>query len=144
MTDQRLDALPSLVETLTLAQRHASRGLAAALAEDGCTVDQWRVLRALADGQGRLMGELAEMLQVAPATLTRATDGLGDAGLVYRRQASADRRRVSAHLSRLGRTRLERLDAVARAHEDALRSTPEWAEVTAAVRAVVEPDRSAR
>jgi DNA-binding MarR family transcriptional regulator len=137
VVDHAVDAVPSLVEALTLAHRQASRGLAAVLAEDGCTVEQWRVLRALSDGHGHLMGELADTLQVAPPTLTRVTDGLADAGLVYRRQASADRRRVSAHLSRQGRSRLQRLDALARAHEDALRSSPEWAEVTDVLRGIV-------
>lgn len=119
----------SLVETLVLAQRRAVRGLAARLADDGSTLDQWRVLRALDDGEGHLMGELADSLQIAQPTLTRVVEGLVDSAWAYRRPSLEDRRRVAVHLSRQGRTRLARLDAIVRAHEDALLSSPDWADV---------------
>lgn len=119
----------SLVETLVLAQRRAVRGLAARLADDGSTLDQWRVLRALDDGEGHLMGELADSLQIAQPTLTRVVEGLVDSALAYRRPSLEDRRRVAVHLSRQGRARLARLDAIVRAHEDALLSSPDWADV---------------
>ena len=117
---------PSLVDRLTVLQRQAARGLAAVLTEDGCTLDQWRVLRALTDGLGHPMGDLAEGVQVPAATLTRVTDGLADAGLVYRRQPDDDRRRVTVHLSRRGRSRLAGLEALVAAHESALRESPAW------------------
>jgi DNA-binding MarR family transcriptional regulator len=117
------------VETLVLAQRRAVRGLAARLADDGCTLDQWRVLRALDDDEGHVMGELADSLQIAQPTLTRVVDGLVDSAWVYRRPSLEDRRRVAVHLSRQGRVRLGRLDAIVRAHEDALRASPDWADV---------------
>ena len=54
MTDHLVDTAAFPVELLTLAQRRAARGLAAALAQDGFAVDQWRVLRALGDGEAVL------------------------------------------------------------------------------------------
>lgn len=129
MGPRTLPATPSLVETLVLAQRRAVRGLAARLADDGCTLDQWRVLRALDDDEGHVMGELADALQIAQPTLTRVVDGLVDSAWVYRRPSLGDRRRVAVHLSRQGRVRLGRLDAIVRAHEDALRASPDWADV---------------
>lgn len=129
MGPRTLPATPSLVETLVLAQRRAVRGLAARLADDGCTLDQWRVLRALDDDEGHLMGELADSLQIAQPTLTRVVDGLVDSAWVYRRPSLEDRRRVAVHLSRQGRVRLGRLDAIVRAHEEALRASPDWADV---------------
>jgi DNA-binding MarR family transcriptional regulator len=120
---------PSLVEVLTLAQRRAVRGLVARLADDGCTLDQWRVLRALGDGEGHLMGELADALQIAQPTLTRVVESMVDAAWVYRRPSADDRRRVAVHLSRQGRVRLSRLDAIVKAHEDALLASPDWDEV---------------
>jgi DNA-binding MarR family transcriptional regulator len=129
MGPRTLPATPSLVETLVLAQRRAVRGLAARLADDGCTLDQWRVLRALDDDEGHVMGELADSLQIAQPTLTRVVDGLVDSAWVYRRPSLEDRRRVAVHLSRQGRVRLGRLDAIVRAHEDALRASPDWADV---------------
>ncbi|WP_188294774.1 MarR family winged helix-turn-helix transcriptional regulator [Streptomyces sp. CBMA156] len=112
---------PLLVELVTLAHRRLSGGLAAALAEEDCTVDQWRLLRALADGRGHAMGELAQALLIPHASLSRLVDSLADAGWVYRRQDDQDRRRITAHLSRQGRTRLTRLDALAAAHDAAVR-----------------------
>ncbi|BAJ26450.1 MULTISPECIES: MarR family transcriptional regulator [Kitasatospora] len=113
---------PLLVELVALAHRRLTGGLAAALAEEDCTVDQWRVLRALADEQGHAMGELAQSLLIPQASLSRLVDALADAGLVYRRQGDQDRRRITAHLSRRGRTRLTRLDALAAAHDAAVRA----------------------
>lgn len=140
MADHTVQATASVVEMLTVVQRRAARGLASALAEDGCSVDQWRVLRALADGEGHLMGELAESLLIAQPTLTRVTDGLADGALVYRRQSTLDKRRVSVHLSRQGRARLARLDALVRGHEEALRRSPEWEQIRTGLRQVLEQD----
>ena len=126
-----VDAATSLVERLTRAQRYAAQGLSRLLAEDGCTIDQWRVLRVLADGEGHLMGEVAAELLLAHPTLTRVVDGLVDRALVYRRASDADGRKVAVHLSRQGRTRLARLVAVAAAHETALRDDPRWRELSA-------------
>jgi DNA-binding MarR family transcriptional regulator len=126
-----VDAATSVVERLTRAQRYAAQGLSRLLAEDGCTLDQWRVLRALADGEGHLMGEVAAELLLAQPTLTRVVDGLVDRALVYRRASDADGRKVSVHLSRQGGTRLARLDAIAAAHETALRDDPRWRELSA-------------
>jgi len=113
---------PLLVELVALAHRRLTTGLAAALAEEDCTVDQWRVLRALADGQGHPMGELAQSLLIPQASLSRLVDALADTGQVYRRHDDRDRRRITAHLSRQGRTRLARLDALAAAHDAAVRA----------------------
>ncbi|QWZ09261.1 MarR family winged helix-turn-helix transcriptional regulator [Nocardioides panacis] len=126
-----VDATTSVVERLTRAQRYAAQGLSRLLAEDGCTLDQWRVLRVLADGEGHLMGEVAAELLLAQPTLTRVVDGLVDRAQVYRRASDADGRKVSVHLSRQGRTRLARLDAIAAAHETALRDDPRWRELSA-------------
>ncbi|MFE2727592.1 MarR family winged helix-turn-helix transcriptional regulator [Kitasatospora sp. NPDC059327] len=112
---------PLLIELLTVAQRRLARGLSAVLDEEGCTLDQWRVMRALADGEGRAMGELAQVLLIPQASLSRVVDALADAGWVYRRQSDQDRRRITAHLSRSGRSRLVRLDALAAAHDAAVR-----------------------
>lgn len=117
---------PSLVDRLTVLQRQAARGLAVVLAEDGCTLDQWRVLRALADGAGHRMGDLAESLAIPAATLTRVADGLADTGLVYRRQPEDDRRSVGVHLSRRGHSRLAGLEALVEAHEAAVQRSATW------------------
>jgi DNA-binding MarR family transcriptional regulator len=128
--DHPTDTGTYLVDRLIRAQRYAARGLSRALAEDGCSLDQWRVLRALADGEGHLMGQVAADLVVAQPTLTRLVDGLADRALVYRRAAEDDGRKVAVHLSRQGRVRLARLDAIAAAHEATLRADATWLELT--------------
>jgi DNA-binding MarR family transcriptional regulator len=80
------------------------------------------------------MGRLAETLAMPAPTLTRLTEGLVDLGLLYRRQAEDDRRRTDVHLARQGRARLERLDALVEAAEAALRGSPEWDWLVAALR----------
>src|SRR4051812_12592204 len=105
---------------LSEAERAVNRGLAAALLEEGMSVEQWRILQALSDGRGHSMGELAEAALMPHPTLTKAVDRLVDGALVYRRQDPSDRRRVAVYLSEAGTTLLARLDHAATAHHRAL------------------------
>jgi DNA-binding MarR family transcriptional regulator len=111
---------PDLVELLTATSRRVERAVSAALAEDGGTLDGYRVLRALAAAPGSTMGQLVARLQLPGPTATRVVDGLVDAALVYRLPDPEDGRRVVVHLSASGRTRLARWAALVRARETAL------------------------
>lgn len=126
-------ATTSLLEAVTVAQRELARRAITVLAPEGFTLDQWLVLRALADGAGHSMGELADALKIANPTLTRCVDALVDQSLVYRRQDAEDRRRLSVHLARQGQARLLRLDALVAAQEATSGGSPEWRALTAAV-----------
>ena len=108
-----------LVELLTATSRRVSRDVAAALAEDGATLDGYRVLRCLAAAPGRTMGQLASALHLPGPTATRVVDALVDAALVYRLPDPADGRRVVVHPSAVGRTRLARWEALVAAQEAA-------------------------
>ncbi|GAA1342378.1 MarR family transcriptional regulator [Catellatospora bangladeshensis] len=108
-----------MVDLLTRTQRALVRDLGAVLEEEGVTVDQWRVLRALADEE-RAMGELAAALEIPHPTLTRLVDGLVDSAFLYRSQSGEDRRKVSVHVSDLGLAKLDRLESLAAAHERTL------------------------
>lgn len=133
--DATVTAPPSsLLEALAVLHRVADGQVAAALAPEGFTVDQWRVLRSLADDAGQTMGALAASLRIPAPSLTRLVDGLVDRSLVYRRQATEDRRRLTVHLARAGRARLATLDALVEAQESALRAAPEWAALVELVR----------
>jgi DNA-binding MarR family transcriptional regulator len=112
-----------LVDLLTRTQRALARDLGAALEEEGATVEQWRVLRALADADDVSMGELAAIVEIPHPTLTRLVDALVDSAYLYRSHSARDRRRVSVHVSDLGRDKLKRLDALAEAHERTLIAT---------------------
>jgi DNA-binding MarR family transcriptional regulator len=119
VADQRVDSA-ELVDLLTWTQRALTRQLGTILDEEGVTVDQWRVLSALETVGGAAMGELATLVEIPHPTLTRLVDGLVDAAWLYRTQSAADRRRVSVHVSDLGRRKLGRLTALAQAHQCAL------------------------
>src|SRR3954466_1090124 len=109
-----------LVELLTVTQRRVARGVGAVLAEDGTTLDGYRLLRSLAGARGRSMGELVAALHLPAPTLTRLVDAAVDAALAYRLPDPEDGRKVVVHLSQPGRMRLARLEALVRAHESAL------------------------
>jgi DNA-binding MarR family transcriptional regulator len=105
---------------LSEAERAVNRGLAGALTAEGVSVEQWRILRALSDGRGHTMGDLAEAALMPHPTLTKAVDRLVDNALVYRRQDAQDRRRVAVYLSDRGVTLVRRLDELAAAHHAAV------------------------
>jgi DNA-binding MarR family transcriptional regulator len=127
----------NLVELLTVTQRRVARGVSAVLAEDGATLDSYRLLRSLAGG-GRSMGELVAQLHLPAPTLTRLVDGAVDAALAYRLPDPADGRKVVVHLSDVGRTRLTRLEALVSAQESALASSLGYDRVAGLVRALAE------
>ncbi|MEU6698639.1 MarR family winged helix-turn-helix transcriptional regulator [Pseudonocardia sp. NPDC046786] len=85
-------------------ERQIARLLEGTLSSEGLTVDQWRTLDLLADGEGHPMSELAGSLVVPGPTLTKIMDKLVDATLVYRLVDDRDRRRVLAFLSEEGRS----------------------------------------
>jgi DNA-binding MarR family transcriptional regulator len=125
-----------LVELLTVTQRRVARGVAAVLAEDGATLDCYRLLRSLDGARGRSMGELVAALHLPAPTLTRLVDGAVDAALVYRLPDPDDGRKVVVHLSEPGRTRLARLEALVAAHQSALAASLGGDRIAALVRAL--------
>ncbi|MDK3255787.1 MarR family winged helix-turn-helix transcriptional regulator [Blastococcus capsensis] len=124
-----------LVELLTVTHRRVAGGVAAALAEDGATLDGYRLLRALA-GDGRTMGELVAALGLPAPTLTRLVDAAVDRALAYRLPHPDDGRKVVVHLSDPGRDRLRRQEALVRAHESALAASLGPERVAALTRAL--------
>ncbi len=129
-------AAPDLVELLATTSRQVTRGATEALAEDGGTLEGYRVLRMLAARPGATMGQLAAALQLPGPTVTRVVDALVDAALVYRLPDTDDGRRVLVHLSGVGRARLSRWEALVRAHEDAVTALLGRAEVQGLVAAL--------
>jgi DNA-binding MarR family transcriptional regulator len=99
---QALKVEPSLGRILSHVERQTSRLIEAAVASQGLTVDQWRVLDVLADSEGHSMSELAGAIVVPGPTLTKIVDKLVDSALVYRLVDDRDRRRVLAFLSEKG------------------------------------------
>lgn len=110
---------PDLAHLLSHAERRLGRRLAAVLAEEGCSVEEWRVLSAVADGQGHPMSEIADHALMPAPTLTKVVDRMVASNLVYRRPDPDDRRRVLLHLTARGRILHQR--AAHRVHSDQTR-----------------------
>jgi DNA-binding MarR family transcriptional regulator len=109
-----------LAYLLSEAEHAVNRGLGEALATEGMTVERWRILRALSDGHGHSMGDLAIAALMPHPTLTKAVDRLIDDALVYRRQDETDRRRVAVFLADRGKAVVARLDRQAEEHNRAV------------------------
>lgn len=106
---------PSLAEIVALLrqlEQSLSAGLAVALSEEHTTVDQWRVLEALAQLQDPTMGEIAVATAMPNASLSRIVDGLEDAAHAYRVPDAADRRRVAVRLTDRGHSLLARVTTI--------------------------------
>lgn len=71
------------------------------------TEQQWRVLRALAEGGESEVGALASLICMHAPSLSRILPDLEQRGLVTRRRADGDRRTSLVSLTREGRTLFE-------------------------------------
>jgi DNA-binding MarR family transcriptional regulator len=94
---------PGLAHLLAHAERRLDRRMAVVLAEEGCSVEQWRVLSVIADGKGHPMTEIADQVLMPAPSLTKLVDRMVADNLVHRRPDRADRRRVLLHLTARGR-----------------------------------------
>ncbi len=101
--------IQELAQALSRAERAVTRELVRALHDEGCTIEQWRILLLLADGRGHSMSEIAEFALVPAPSLTRLIDRMASDGLVHRRPDLRDRRRVRVHATRRGRALHRRL-----------------------------------
>ena len=74
----------------------------------GLTVQQWRVIRVLAEGSPRTAGELSELCVLMPPSLSRILKTLTAQGLIARvEDEDARRRRVA--LTRAGREKYDEM-----------------------------------
>jgi DNA-binding MarR family transcriptional regulator len=106
-----------LAHQLSRAERLLAGRLSAILDAEKCTLDEWRVLKFLSDGQGHIMTSIADYAMLPAPTLTKLMDRMVSEGLVYRRADDRDRRRVLAYLAERGRLLYERTAALLAAAE---------------------------
>ncbi|MFE0452825.1 MarR family winged helix-turn-helix transcriptional regulator [Streptomyces sp. NPDC058914] len=109
-----------LLQLLTRAERLSVRRVQSVLNEFNCSVEAWRVLDLLSDGQGHNMTALADHAFLPAPSLTKLMDQLVDQNLVFRRADPADRRRVLAYLTPRGTQRWQHMAREVRA---------DWAEL---------------
>lgn len=75
----------------------------------GLTVQQWRVIRVLAEGEGRSASELSQLCVLMPPSLSRILKNLTERGLIER-AATTDARK---HQSRITPAGLEKYSEMA-------------------------------
>jgi DNA-binding MarR family transcriptional regulator len=106
-----------LAHQLSRAERLLSERMSGLLENEHCTLEEWRVLKILIDGEGHIMTEIADFAMLPAPTLTKLMDRMVSQGLVYRRADERDRRRVLAYIAEQGRVRYERASAALTAAE---------------------------
>src|SRR4051812_50138640 len=89
--------MQDLAHALSRAERSVTRQLARAMDDEGCTVEDSRILLLLADGRGHTMTEVAEFALVPAPSVTRIVDRMVTHGLVHRTADPSDRRRGLVH-----------------------------------------------
>lgn len=101
---------------LASANRSMHIGLALSIADEDVTAEQWRILQALSDEQGRSMGDLAALVLMNHPALTKNIDRLVGRSLVQRAADARDSRKVLVYISDLGLETVARLRLSVDAH----------------------------
>lgn len=99
---------------LAAAHRAVHQTLAARLKDHGMQVETWRILETLDSEQQLTMGELARIVLMNPPALTKMVDRMVSQGLVHRRVAAEDQRKVNLLLTDLGRKRMTEIRELVR------------------------------
>jgi MarR family transcriptional regulator, organic hydroperoxide resistance regulator len=100
----------SITEVLFGVGRWWNEAVSAGLLDkDVTSIDGWRVLGALRNGDGYPMSEMSAAMSIPPPSLTRIVDKLVDGGLIVRRVDPMDRRRVLIYLSARGKAKVRKL-----------------------------------
>ncbi len=115
-------AKPHLALLLERASRIVEDRLTRDIGLDGVTSDHWRVLRHLADGGGRAMGDIAEREGINPPTLTKLIDRMVSKSMVQRAADPEDSRRVLVYATDAGLELLGELRAGIDRHHSGLAS----------------------
>ncbi|RMD94611.1 MAG: MarR family transcriptional regulator [Alphaproteobacteria bacterium] len=129
-----------LLYLLAQASHRASAEFHARLAERGVPVSTWRILATLYPDQPATIGELARACLAKQPTMTRQVARLEAQGLVRRKMAEGDRRRVVVTLTEAGRRMAAGLASEARSHEARLLSglgAAEAARLKAVLRGII-------
>ncbi|MEH3119999.1 MAG: MarR family transcriptional regulator [Methylorubrum populi] len=98
--DRMEDQLAYLIASVN---RQLEEQLEEGLRPDGLAIEQFRVINALSSADGRPMRDLASVVFVDPATLTKIIDRMVADAMVYRAPDPKDRRKVLIFLSGKGK-----------------------------------------
>lgn len=98
------------------AHRKLHGQLERSLQAESVSVEQWRMLEILSDGEGRSMGEIADLALMNHPALTKMTDRMVARGLVHRAPDDSDQRRVLVFLTDRGAETVKRVRAHVESH----------------------------
>lgn len=113
-------AAGSLTVALNQALDQVSQRVEEITVREGLSLQQWMVLRQLAERGDQAMGDLVRATRFNDSTLTRIVDRLATRGWIYREVDPTDRRRVRVSLSARGRALHQRLAPSVEERERAL------------------------
>ena len=88
-------------QIIVLAER-LSRRTSAIVKQHGLNLSQWRVLAAIAEVPGRTSVEVVSITPMDKGIVSRATKGLLEQGLIYRKASQSDGRISHLHLTEAG------------------------------------------
>src|SRR3954453_11742784 len=131
--------MQELAHALSRAERSVTRQLARAMEEEGCRVEDWRILLLLTDGRGHTMTEVSEFALVPAPSVTRNVDRMVIHWLVHRTADPSDRLRVLVHLTPRGQALKRRLDELLQREQHALLAGAEPADTERLLRVLRGP-----
>lgn len=99
----------SLPMALLRAREAVMRGFRRLLREHGLNEQEWRIMRALMEGESIEIGELAERVFILKPSATRTVKNLQARNIVSRSRSSTDQRRAFIALTRKGRQLFDEL-----------------------------------
>lgn len=108
------DYLPAL---LAQASQLISTEFHVVARQNGFSVNEWRVMATLADGEPISIGELAQLAVTKQPTVTRLLDRMEAKGQVERLPHESDRRVTLVRITRTGARTISHLMKLAREHE---------------------------
>ena len=104
--------------SLAIAHRQIHTSLTRRLKQFGVQVEAWRIMEILEADTDLTMGDLAELALMNPPALTKLVDRMVADGLVHRRVASSDQRKVNLGLTEIGRKRIAQVREEAKLEEE--------------------------
>lgn len=120
MTSENAVVTGYLSYALAAAHRTVHQELSRRLKEEGVQVEAWRIMEVIDAEEAITMGRLAEIVLLAPPTLTKLVDRMVADGLVQRQISNEDQRNVHLVLSALGEQKRDRVRRFAQEQEAAL------------------------
>lgn len=103
--------------SLATAHRRVHMSLTRRLKQFGIQVEAWRVMEILEKDDSLTMGDLAELVLMNPPTLTKLVDRMVADGLVHRKIATSDHRKINLDITALGKKRINQVREQAQLEE---------------------------